>query len=92
MAQANGAAAPLTRDELQQIADGMVMGDVWRGVKDSPDNRSEAGMLAYMYAARRLGIIEADADLGAFLDRVRQDDFVAVNSRQAETEGKGGTP
>ena len=87
---AQGVAEPFTRDQLQQLADGMVMGDVWRAVQDAPDApKSESGMRAFHRAAMRLGLMPRDTDVADFLDRVRQEDFVAVNQRR-DTEGNAG--
>lgn len=90
--KASGAAPMFTREQLQELSDGMVMGDVWRAVQASPDNRAESGFRAFHNAAMRLGLMPRDTELGEFLDRVRQADFVAVRQDRDATEGKGGQP
>ena len=91
--KAEGIAQPFTRDELQQLADGMVMGDVWRAIKDAPDApRSESGMRAFHRTAMRMGLMPRDTDVADFLDRVRQDDFVAINKQRDALEGKDEQP
>lgn len=68
----------LTRAQIERMSDEMTMGDSFRARTESPDDRQRMGVLAFYYAARRLGEIEQDVDLDAFLDRIRQDDFVAI--------------
>jgi hypothetical protein len=82
---ANGAGDALTRDQLQALADDMTMGDIWRASK-ATDDRAELGMRAFWNAAKRTEIVGQDVDFESFIDRVRQDDFQAVN--QARIEGK----
>lgn len=68
----------LPRAAIQRMSDEMTMGDSFRARTEAPDDRQRMGVLAFYYAAKRLGEIEQDVDLDAFLDRIRQDDFVAI--------------
>lgn len=77
-----------SREELQQMADELTMGDVWRSQKEAPDNRPEVGMRSFWHAAMRLELIGQDVEFPEFIDRVKSDDFRAVNQRPTP-EGKG---
>ena len=87
----------LSIDQLRQLDEEMTMGDTWRATDDGraayPDDpdraKRQAGMLAFLYVARRIGTVAKSTELGEFLDLVRQDDFLAVmqpESREAKSE------
>lgn len=68
----------LTREQLEVLADQLTMGDVWRARLEAPDDRDQQGVLLFLIAARRIGLVPTDTDLVGFLDRVRNDDFTAI--------------
>jgi hypothetical protein len=91
MTSGDPGAGALTRDQLQQLANEMSMGDIWRASK-ATDDRAELGMRAYWNAARRLELIAQDVEFETFIDRVRQDDFTAVNQARIEGKDQAATP
>jgi hypothetical protein len=88
MAETTKPAPAFSRDELQRMADELTMGDVWRSQKEAPDNRAEVGMRAFWHSAGRLEMIAKDVDFESFIDRVKSDDFRAVNAPAATDVGK----
>lgn len=92
---ARSGAAYLTREQLAQLDDEMTMGDTWRATDaardafpDDPERaKRHAGMLAFLFVARRIGMVDTSTELEPFLDRVRQDDFLSIMAPDVR-EGK----
>lgn len=78
-----GAPVYLTREQLEQINSDLTVGDTFRATIEAQGDNARAGMLAFLYGARRLGLVDPATELEGFLDRVRQVDFLAVLSPEA---------
>lgn len=66
----------LSKDQVQELRDGLTMLDVYRARKSS--DPSERGLAAFYQAALRLELIPGDASLEDFLVRLRTSDFNQV--------------
>jgi hypothetical protein len=65
----------LTRDDLVRLNDELTVADGWRANQEAADDKQMAGMLMYLYAARRIGLADPGEALLDFLGRMRQADF-----------------
>lgn len=77
----------LTRDDLERLNNELTVADGWRANLEAKGDSSKAGMLIYLYAARRLGLTSPGTGLLDFMATIRQADFTAVLSQEAR-EGK----